>query len=666
MRWLALVLVVLGVAAACATAPKNTVSWSDATAPAVPRDRKARLVLDKKPLALFTREWSRVPVTMTNLGAEAWVKGQQFLGYRLLGVDGGVISTDTPRTPMPSVGTVEPRVPTPINLRFEVPADAGTYRYELGVIDGQGFMPLEGPAPTFEVTAGELFAGFQPPRDDFSLLEPGVRWRVDGHEALNRLQRLIARTLETNRVSFDFHGQRAAGYSAGVRYSQIWARDSATIAPFTSWVDGPESLTGWIFAHLQVQKESGELFDWVRDTQIAEKNDVVSDQEASLVIAAKTATDVLGPAWLRRTVNGQRVIDRLDAAISWLFRERGDPESKLIWSGHTADWGDVSPDFADQRCTKLMPQSQRVVGIYSQAMAYQAVVALAYLWHELGENDRANTWIATAQSLQRNTYVALWDERQGYFQIHQHVSGAPHDAFNEAEMFAMGGNASAIVSGLAFGKEADRILDTARTRAQKFNLSTLSGVLIPPYPQNFFRHEQVRDPWTYQNGGQWDWFGGRLVKAMFQRGAPGALRALEAMAEKNLSHGGFFEWDTPRGEARGSPNFAGAAAVLGSAVVEGLFGVSRVGARVVLKPSPELETGYLALVRENHTGLAFSRTVEGGRATLTIESTSGVDLCVGTKLKTVKVDGKSMKVELLPSKCSGVLVPRGRHVVADL
>jgi hypothetical protein len=95
----------------------------------------------------------------------------------------------------------------------------------------------------------------------------------------------------------------------------------------------------------------------------------------------------------------------------------------------------------------------------------------------------------------------------------------------------------------------------------------------------------VKEPWSYQNGGQWDWFGGRLVLAEMQSGRAARGREhLMSLALKAQRSGGLFEWHTRDGQGRGSGRYAGSAGALGAALIEGLLGVELYAAEAILSP----------------------------------------------------------------------------------
>ena len=92
------------------------------------------------------------------------------------------------------------------------------------------------------------------------------------------------------------------------------------------------------------------------------------------------------------------------------------------------------------------------------------------------------------------------------------------------------------------------------------------------------------DPYEYQNGGQWDWFGGRIVYAMFEHGFSGQAREkLLEIAKKGVANRGLYEWDSPEGTGRGSAFYSGSAGSLAKALFEGYFGLK------ISKESLELE-----------------------------------------------------------------------------
>ncbi|MGB7296838.1 MAG: hypothetical protein WBC70_14730, partial [Candidatus Aminicenantales bacterium] len=366
---------------------------------------------------------------------------------------------------------------------------------------------------------------------------------------------------------------RIDGFTAGAGYPQVWLRDAATIIPASRYYYPDSFLTSWIEEHLAYQKPDGGLEDWIDGGGRSDKNTVETDQEASAVQSAYQVFVLKGPDWLEKQVSGEAIIDRLEKAIASVFENRFDRERGLITGAHTADWGDVDPEDPNQQAIYVDEKTRWTADIYDQSMIYESCRRLASMFFALERKEKADKWTTRAASLRESTNRHLWQEGKGFYRVHIHLDPFPH-AFAEDDMFAMGGNAQAIIAGLADSGKAQRIIRTALERQQAFRLSTISGSLLPPYPAGFFKHPAMDEPYEYQNGGQWDWFGGRLILAMFENGSSALAREkLIEIAAKNIRNGGLFEWDTKDGSGRGSDYYAGSAGSLARALFEGYFGL---------------------------------------------------------------------------------------------
>jgi hypothetical protein len=158
--------------------------------------------------------------------------------------------------------------------------------------------------------------------------------------------------------------------------------------------------------------------------------------------------------------------------------------------------------------------------------------------------------------------------------MHVPVPGPAPPALDDSDFFALGGNALAVLYGLADQRQVARVAAEAERRQRNMGISTIAGVLLPPYPRGVFRHPIMTEPFTYQNGGQWDWFAGRFLLAEFERGEADRARAqLREVAARVVRNRGLHEWATRHGEGRGSPRYAGSAGALGAALLQGLFGI---------------------------------------------------------------------------------------------
>jgi hypothetical protein len=145
---------------------------------------------------------------------------------------------------------------------------------------------------------------------------------------------------------------------------------------------------------------------------------------------------------------------------------------------------------------------------------------------------------------------------------------------DESELYALGGNGLAALYGVADDRQALRLFAEAEERARNFRVSTVAGVLLPPFPRGFFLHPILKDEYTYQNGGQWDWWAARFLLAEFRRGnSEAGLRQLREIAGRVSRAGGLYEWNTRTGQGQGSSRYAGSAGALSGAIFQGLFGI---------------------------------------------------------------------------------------------
>lgn len=416
--------------------------------------------------------------------------------------------------------------------------------------------------------------------------------------AIERLQAFFAPALERNRKEFAGTMGTIRGFGAGDVYPQIWLRDSATLLPLSRYLYSREYLVSWLEEHFAHQAPNGELLDWIAAGPTAsfapwaprvrrlsspesqplsgDKNSVEADQEASAVLALSQAFSITGDrAWLLKQVGGRTLIDRAHDALRYLLLRRMDAERGLVSSGFSADWGDVSPAHPDQQAIYLDDATPLVTGLYTNALFVGAATRLGDLCAAVGDTVRASYWRVQAAAIKARVNKHLWQETAGFYRMHAPSGSVPQPAFDDSDIFAMGGNAVAVLVGIADERQVRRILEVADRRRKACLVSTVAATLLPPYPSGLFKHPAMSEEYSYQNGGQWDWFAGRLLAAAFVRGqSEWARRNLVEVAQKVAASGGLYEWNTRDGRGRGSPTYAGSAGALAQAVLEGLFGIS--------------------------------------------------------------------------------------------
>jgi hypothetical protein len=538
--------------------------------------------------AAFEAETARVPLAVANMGSTVWESGGKapvFVSYHVLDAEKRVVRFENARFALP--GRVAPGTTETLEVTVKAPLEAGRYYLEFDLVaEGRAWFK-DGGSKTlvmpFEVGRRDW------PEDKFALsLEAGPYTKIDsGVPEFNALMKLIRITLKHNEVSFTGRTGRVEGFSAGAGYPQIWVRDANTVIPASRYFYPASYMRSWLDELLSYQRQDGSLPDWFDSRGVTDKNTVETDQETSAVQAGRQVHELLGPEWSDRDIRDVQMRERMERALEYVLKDRFDAVHGLIRGGHTADWGDVEMEDADQSALYAGETTRWTADIYDQSMFYQAANDLAQGFDISGRKDKAGLWRERAEAVRRNAAKWLWQEDKGFYRVHVHAGPWRHD-LDEDAVFPMGGNAQAMISGLAGGPGDDkrrRIIEQALARQKELGVSTISGSLLPPYPAGFFKHPALDEPYEYQNGGQWDWFGGRLVLAMFESGfAREAREKLLEIARKDIANGGLHEWDTKEGWGRGSDFYSGSAGSLARALIEGYLGVRISGHDLEISP----------------------------------------------------------------------------------
>jgi hypothetical protein len=499
-----------------------------------------------------------------------------------------------------------------------------------------------------------------------------------GLTELDHLQALFAPALAANLKRFAGRERQVTGFGAGSQYPQIWLRDSATLLPLARWLYDREALTSWLEEHLAAQAENGALRDWIAAGPPAafrewaprvqalgptgasmlsvDTNTTEADQEASAVRAAALAFEATGDvAWLLKPIAGQPLLRRLERALAYRLEGRSIRDG-LIESALTADWGDVSPSYPDQRAIYLDERTPRVVGLYANALAVQAARDLAGLCAHVGDGACAAHWQARATALAATSARTFWQPRLGFFRMHVLTTPELARGFPDSHAsFALGGNTQALLAGLATPAQAARVVANAEARRRRYGLDSIAGVVLPPWPAGTFAHPALARAWHYQNGGQWDWWSGRFLFAAFRAGQSElALAQLRVVARRVVRSGGLYEWYDRAGSGQGSATYAGAAGALAQALYEGLFGVELRLGRLDLRVRLGAQPGMLRLFQPaSGTRVSYRHVPELARRRLRFEVTSNAPtagtlalrLPAGWSARAVQRDGQALAFE---------------------
>ena len=459
---------------------------------------------------------------------------------------------------------------------------------------------------------------------------PPTSWLFPSDPAIEAMRATAQEVFSSTQVTWaDAAGQPVSGFRPAAIYPPLFGRDLSWIAPAarlfyppSAWQPGVEAFLRRQYAAATRSDEdgwqagAGALPGVLHSDGRVDKASAVSDEETSLIGAAYSLFEVQGADWLTTVMTGTagqatgsrgyddevylyelaapRVIDRLDAALTWLWDNRRDAASGLIWRGHTTDWGDVTLDVTAPNPTDLDPaRAIRTASIFDQVLAWRAARQLAAMWDALGEGGRAAAWRQRGAALQTAANRDLWQPRRGFYRLHVHLAGPPcadgapcalwPHPFDEDRLLAIS-NAVAVQVGFCSPAQARAILD-ALVQAQLAAGASQPGLsLWPPYASWTYPQPDMQAG-RYQNGGVWDWWAGVQIEAEFRAGySRRALLHLRQAAHAWASHPGqVYEWQAPGwrpgmrsddlATVSAAKDYAAGAATLVQAVTTGLYGV---------------------------------------------------------------------------------------------
>lgn len=371
----------------------------------------------------------------------------------------------------------------------------------------------------------------------------------------------------------------STGFNAGESYSEVWIRDYNTFIELALEVHEQEDIKENLRIFFRFQGDEGGIVDGfiprvdnpgggydyiysdLEPDRMAHKNTVETDHESSLIQTVykyiKRSDD---HEFLNESIGGMIVEERMIFAVDFLMNERMSDEYDLIWGATTADWGDVQPEH--EWGVYLTEDTHYAVDVYDNAMFLIALENLSELLP-----DRADELMDIHDSISTNVMEHLWDEENQQFVPHRYLDESPFpDDFNEDEIYQHGGTAVAIEAGLLSEVQVHDALQRMRENVEAANAATIGLTLYPPYPEGFFLNEGMY-PYGYQNGGDWTWFGGRMIQQLIRHGfVQEAYEEASPMFERVVENDGFYEWYTPENEPMGSGTFRGSAGVLYTAI----------------------------------------------------------------------------------------------------
>ena len=147
---------------------------------------------------------------------------------------------------------------------------------------------------------------------------------------------------------------------------------------------------------------------------------------------------------MNEKVAGKTVLERMNAMVDYLMRERYNEKYGLLYGAMTADWGDVQPN--DDFGCDMNDLSDLAIDVYDNAMF---IIALDYLLEMAPDSPQASRWKSLREGIERNVRAHLWDVKRQKFIPHIYPEKSPiPEGFDELAIHYHGGTAIAIEAGL--------------------------------------------------------------------------------------------------------------------------------------------------------------------------------------------------------------------------
>lgn len=372
------------------------------------------------------------------------------------------------------------------------------------------------------------------------------------------------------------------GFNAGDGYGEVWIRDYNTFVELSAEVYPVETLKENLLVFFRLQREDGNIIDGFIPKEKAKetkggykyiftdlepnyaghKNTVETDHETSLVQTVyKYVTKTGDNDFLNEKVGDKTVAERLEWSMEFLLNHRWSEEYGLIWGATTADWGDV------QHChpwgVYITDETKYCLDIYDNAML---LIALDNMMELLPATKQK--WQPIRNDIAKNTMKHLWDNENQKFIPHVYLDGSPYsDDFNENEIYYHGGTAVAIEAGLLNDEQIKISLNKMVENVKASGAGSIGLTMYPPYPEGSFENKGMT-PYGYQNGGDWTWFGARMIQQLVKYGfVEEAYEQMQPMVKRVKDNDGFYEWYTVDNKPKGSGTFRGSAGVLHKSIL---------------------------------------------------------------------------------------------------
>ena len=372
------------------------------------------------------------------------------------------------------------------------------------------------------------------------------------------------------------------GFNAGDGYPQVWIRDLNTFIETSLKVYNVDTIRKNLLTFLYLQQPNGEIVDgyvlkghvsWndpniyysiLDTTHVGFKNTVETDQETSLIQAISKYIRVTGDTSILYEKIGDKTASQcLDKAVQFLLMNRYSDKYKLLKGATTQDWGDVQIEGG--AVVDIDSLTHWSIDVYDNAMFVIALNDIIAFSNDAADKKK---WMALKELTATNTKKYLWNAEKQKFIPHLYVNGSPFPAsFDENKINYHGGTAVAIEAGLLSKKEIQAVNAYMLRDVKESGAPSIGMTMYPPYPENIYPGSTSNKEYNYQNAGDWDWFGGRMIQQLIAYGfVQEAYDEMQPMIERFMRDGGFYEWYTRDNKPNGSASFKGSAGVLAKAV----------------------------------------------------------------------------------------------------
>lgn len=371
------------------------------------------------------------------------------------------------------------------------------------------------------------------------------------------------------------------GFYAGTGYQMVWSRDLNTFIELSCEEYDQEVIRENLLMFFHFQQANGEMLDgyvpregftWndpnpyeseTATGHIGFKNTVETDQETSLIQAIYKYISKTGDRGiLQEEVAGMTVYDRLVKSIDYLLNERYSEQHGLITGATTFDWGDVQVEGG--AVVDIDENTHWSIDIYDNAML---LIALKNMEDFAATPEEKEHWNKMHSGIFAAVREHLWDHENQKFIPHVYIEGSPFPGdFDENAIHYHGGTAVAIEAGLLSRDEVGVVLEQMKENVKNAGAPSIGLTVYPPYPAEVLG-ENVSPPYEYQNGGDWTWFGGRMIQQLIANGfIEEAYELAQPMMDRVIKNNGFFEWYRMDNTPAGSAEFKGSAGVLAKAI----------------------------------------------------------------------------------------------------